>query len=128
MSEIFPKGTKVKIGIGYTQSLATMDKVFEVLEWRSKGNWDMYVVRDGNGVTYEFMDHLLEETDEPLVVGATLFELLYAPFGTKAFSPANDTVLRREENGWVTTVRLRKPLSDDELKSYLPAYLVGSFL
>ena len=128
MSEIFPKGTKVKVGIEYTQSIASMGKVYEVVEWRSKDNWDMYIVRDGNGVTYEFMDHLLDETDEPLVVGATLFELLYAPFGTKAFSPDDDTVLQREKEGWIALEREPRLLSEDDLKALLPVYLVGSFL
>lgn len=131
-NNIFSVGTKVRVKQEFTQDIRTMGKIYTVVDHKHTERgfvMDHYLAVDSSGELRQFSDHLLEEVPENEVPeGASFFEVLYAPYGTKGFSPHDDTVLRCEENGWVTTARNRHPLSEDELKALMPIYFVGTWL
>lgn len=100
MSETFPKGTKVRIGIEYTQSRETMGVVFEV---QSLAEVDgvfgpKYRVTSPDGREWVLSASLLEHVEDP-AAGATLADLRDAPVGARAVT-ADDRVIGKTEDGW----------------------------
>lgn len=94
MSEIFPKGTEVRIGSEYTQSMETMDVVFEV-QSRLEGDrifGPKYRVTSPDGREWEFRAYLLERVEASLE--EKVIEALKDGLGEDAL------VCTRDWSGW----------------------------